>query len=172
MNRWNDIIEVPLPLPFPLKIIKSYVVKGSTGYTIIDTGLHYEDSLNTWEEAKESIGFTWSDVEQIVLTHYHPDHYGLAGWMQNQTGAPVKVSQTDFEQASLFWAKDSDQPEKMAQFFSEHGLSSEWAKEIPGHLRAFTKWVEPHPEPQFIEGGQTIFLGDREYQILHTPGSC
>ncbi|PTX59087.1 glyoxylase-like metal-dependent hydrolase (beta-lactamase superfamily II) [Melghirimyces profundicolus] len=170
MNRWEDIWEVPLPLPFPLKIIKSYLLKGSNGYTVVDTGLHYEGDIEAWEEAGKTIGFDWNEVERIVLTHYHPDHYGLAGWMQRQTGAPVKMSRTDFEQASLFWDEDSDQPEEMARFYAGHGLSSEWVEKIPEHLRGFTKWVQPHPEPEFIRGGETIRLGDREYRILHTPG--
>lgn len=170
MNRWEDVWEVPLPLPFALKIIKSYVIKGSNGYTVIDAGLHYDEDLETWEAARQSIGFEWKDVEQIVLTHYHPDHYGLAGWMQEKTGAPVKISQTDFEQAQLFFSQSSEQPEAMARFYGEHGLDAEWRKKIPPHLRSFQKWVDPHPEPEFIKAGETIRLGDREYRILHTPG--
>ncbi|MDA8352095.1 MAG: MBL fold metallo-hydrolase [Firmicutes bacterium] len=170
MNRWDDIVEVPLPLPFPLKIIKSYLIKGSGGYTIVDAGLHYRGDLEAWEDARRSVGFAWPDVEQIVLTHYHPDHYGLAGWLQQQTGAPVKLSRTDFEQASLFWNNDSEQPEIMGRYFAEHGLDAETAAKIPEHLRSFVKWVEPHPEPEYIAAGQQIRLGDRSYRILHTPG--
>ncbi|MFC4076096.1 MBL fold metallo-hydrolase [Salinithrix halophila] len=170
MNRWDDIWEVPLPLPFPLKIIKSYLVKGSQGYTLIDTGLHYDGALEAWEGARREIGFNWPEVERIVLTHYHPDHYGLAGLLQQRTGAPVLISETDVGQARLFFDRDSEQPDEMGRFYEGHGLPREWAEKIPDHLRGFSQWVEPHPEPEFIRSGENIHLGDQEYRILHTPG--
>jgi glyoxylase-like metal-dependent hydrolase (beta-lactamase superfamily II) len=170
MNRWGDIIEVPLPLPFALREIKAYVIEGSRGYTVIDTGLNSETDRDAWEQARQELGFDWTDVEQIVLTHYHPDHYGLAGTMQQWTDAPVRVSRTDFEQARLFWGEESEQPEILARFYEEHGLSSEWVEQIPPHLQGFRPWVEPHPRPSFIQAGETLRMGERSYEVLHTPG--
>lgn len=170
MNKWADITQISLPLPFALKIIQAYVVEGNDGITLIDTGLHNREDIETWERARKEMGWNWQDVEKIVLTHYHPDHYGSAGTLQEWTGAPVYVSQTDAEQAMLFWREDSDQPETMAAFYVKHGLEEEWAKQIPDHLRSFRKWVEPHPQPTYIAGGETIRLGNRIYQVLHTPG--
>lgn len=170
MKQWEDIITVPLSLPFALRIINAYLIKGETGYTIIDTGLHCEADLTAWEQAQEEFKWSWQDVEKIVLTHYHPDHYGLAGQLQEKTGAPVFISKTDYEQAQVFFARESDMPETMANFFSMHGLPAEWAVQIPEHLRSFHNWVEPHPSPTFLEGGQKIRLGDHEYDIYHTPG--
>lgn len=71
MKQWEDIIEVPLPLPFALKIINAYLIKGKTGYTIVDTGLHDEADLARWEQAQKEGNWSWADVEKIVLTHYH-----------------------------------------------------------------------------------------------------
>ncbi len=170
MKQWEDITRVSLPLPFPLKVIHSYLIRGSNGYTIIDTGLNYPESRSVWEKTKEEMGWKWSQVERIVLTHYHPDHYGMAGFLQQRTGAPVYVSRTDYEQAQLFWGEGSEQPEVLARFFAWHGLTGDILSEIPAHLRSFNKWVEPHPTPTFIAGGEKILLGDREYQIFHTPG--
>lgn len=170
MKQWEDIIEVPLPLPFALKIINAYLIKGKSGYTIVDTGLHYEEGLAKWEMAQKEWNWSWDDVEKIVLTHYHPDHYGLAGQLQQETKAPVYISKTDYEQAQLFFSRESNMPRSMAEFYTKHGLTDEWASQIPGHLRSFHQWVEPHPEPRFIEAGETIRLGDHEYVIYHTPG--
>ncbi|SFG06706.1 Glyoxylase, beta-lactamase superfamily II [Planifilum fulgidum] len=170
MNHWEDLTEVPLPLPFPLKIIKAYVIRGSGGYTLIDAGLNCEEDWALWEQTRKEMGWRWDEVEKIVLTHYHPDHYGLAGKLQQVTGAPVLMSRTDAEQARFFWDEGSDAPEVLADLYARHGLSEDWTSRIPGHLRDFRKWVEPHPEPTFIQGGETIRLGDREYRILHTPG--
>lgn len=170
MNKWDEIVEVPLPLPFELKIIKSYVIHGKDGVTIIDAGLKTEDTLRAWELVQERDGWGWKDVQQIVLTHYHPDHYGLAGTIQEWSGAPVLVSEKDYEQADLFFSSASNMPEEMARFFGKHGLDNDLVNKIPKLLRSYSGWVEPHPKPTFIQEGDRIYFGEKEYQVYHTPG--
>ncbi|RAL26999.1 MBL fold metallo-hydrolase [Thermoflavimicrobium daqui] len=170
MNRWGDIIKVALPLPFPLKIINAYLIEGKKGYTIVDAGLHTTEALETWKQIQQEVGFTWEDVEKIIITHYHPDHFGLAGTLQNLTQAPVYISETDWKQAMLFFDRESSLPDEMAEFYKKHGLPEAWVKQIPDHLRGFCRWVEPHPQVEFIRAGEMIELGDYPYQIYHTPG--
>src|SRR5690606_41786625 len=99
MNHWEDLTEVPLPLPFPLKIIKAYVIRGSGGYTLIDAGLNCEEDWALWEQTRKEMGWRWDEVEKIVLTHYHPDHYGLAGKLQQVPGAPVLMKSEERREA-------------------------------------------------------------------------
>ncbi|MCS1351782.1 MBL fold metallo-hydrolase [Mechercharimyces sp. CAU 1602] len=170
MNSWSEITKIRLPLPFPLKIINAYLLRGEYGYTVLDTGLHTADSIHVWEEAQRKMGWGWDDVEKIVLTHYHPDHYGLAGWMQAQSGAPVYLSRIDYEQAHNFVGAGSTFAQGLVKSYGENGLSSQWVEQIPGHIEHFRPWVEPHPTPSFIAAGEMIRLGDRQYEIMHTPG--
>lgn len=170
MNKWGDIVEVPLPLPFELKIIKSYVIRGTDGITIIDAGLKTEESIRAWEYVQKRDGWKWQDVKQIVLTHYHPDHYGMAGTLQDWSGAPVLMSEKDHDQAQLFFGRETKLPEMMAEFFQKNGLLDELTCKIPKLLRSYGAWVEPHPIPTFIQEGDHIQLGDRRYHVYHTPG--
>ncbi|MFC7439683.1 MBL fold metallo-hydrolase [Laceyella putida] len=170
MNQWEDIYQISLPLPFALRMINAYVIKGSTGITLIDAGLNIEMDVRAWQEAQAAGGWQWAEVEKIVLTHYHPDHYGLAGTLQQWTGAPVYLSRTDHEQAQMFFGRDSQMPEEMMSFFARHGLPDEWATQIPDHMRSFHPWVEPHPKASWLEPGDWIRLGDVDYEVLHTPG--
>lgn len=170
MEQWKDITQVALPLPFPLKTIHAYVLEGKTGLTIVDTGLHTKETEEVWEQLLAAKHCQWTDIEKIVLTHYHPDHYGFAGQMQQRSGAPVYVSKLDFEQAHLFWGKNSTMSLKMAHFYEKHGVKQSLVEQIPDHLRSFIPWVNPHPNVSFLTSGETILLGDREYQIIHTPG--
>lgn len=170
MKVWEDITEVPLPLPFELKIIKAYVIRGNKGITIIDTGLKTEDSLRAWDLVQKRDGWCWQDVHQIVLTHYHPDHYGLSGTLQEWSGAPVFISKKDYEQAQLFFGKETKLPEMLADYFYNHGLVDELTSKIPKLLRSYGGWVEPHPTPTFIQEGDIVCFGDREYVVYHTPG--
>jgi glyoxylase-like metal-dependent hydrolase (beta-lactamase superfamily II) len=170
MNHWEEIVAVPLPLPFPLKWITAYVFVGSYGISIVDTGLHTPESLQTWEQAFAENGWRWEQVDKIVLTHYHPDHFGLAGTLQQKTGAPVYISELDWEQAQLFWSRTSSYHERMTRFFAQHGMEERFVQQLPAHLAGFHKWVEPHPQVSFLRDGDRIELGDRVYEVIHTPG--
>lgn len=113
MNRqalWTqhegDIWQIRVPVPFPLRWVNGYLLRGEDGWTVLDPGLHNEASLAAWETAMREIGVGFGDVRQIVLTHHHPDHLGLAGWFQEKSGAPVRLSPEGEAQMKELWGTE------------------------------------------------------------------
>src|SRR5690554_4894577 len=102
-QRSEHIHQVKIPLPFPLRWINAYVLKGESGYTVIDPGIHTPDAEASWHEALRQMNIGFADIERIVLTHHHPDHYGMAGWLQQQTGAMVWMSEAGKRQVDYLW---------------------------------------------------------------------
>src|SRR5690554_3427026 len=90
----RSIIQVKSPLPFPIRWVNSYLIKGAAGYTLIDPGLHTKDAKENWIQVLNELNIEFNTIEKIVLTHHHPDHYGLSGWFQEKTSAPVYMSET------------------------------------------------------------------------------
>jgi glyoxylase-like metal-dependent hydrolase (beta-lactamase superfamily II) len=170
----NDrITQVKVPLPFPLRWINSYVVRGANGYTIIDPGLHTEDAVRLWEQAMKELGFEYEDVEKIVLTHHHPDHYGLAGSFQQRSGKhpPVYMSQKGKELADLLWgSEEPTMTTSMPADFIAHGMDRQTADEMVVHMDSFIPLVSPQPEVTYMEEDAPFALGDRWYRPIHTPG--
>ena len=114
VRQWNETIyQIKVPLPFPLRWVNSYLIRGRAGWTVIDPGLHSEETERVWEEARERIGFAWPDVVRIVLTHHHPDHYGMSGWLQERSKAPVYISRLGMEQAQAFWGEGGTMDRRM-----------------------------------------------------------
>jgi glyoxylase-like metal-dependent hydrolase (beta-lactamase superfamily II) len=74
------IYQVQLPLPFALRIVNCYLLRGHNGWTIVDTGLNTAQGRETWETALAALQIAPDDITQIVLTHVHPDHYGQAAY--------------------------------------------------------------------------------------------
>jgi len=174
IDRGDGIWQVKVPLPFPLLWVNAYAVRSADGgVDIIDPGLRTEAAENRWAEATESIGFAWSDVRKIVLTHHHPDHYGLAGWMQARSGAPVLMSAVARESAETLWgeARHRDTAEATLTLFARHGYPEEDHTAMREHLYGFLPMVSPQPvRIEEIRCGGVVRLGDLDYEALHTPG--
>jgi len=95
----DDIYQVRLPLPYALNHVNCYLLRGDDGWTIIDTGLNTSQGRAGWQAAFDTLGIGPDDIDQIILTHVHPDHYGMAGWLQEWCGATVWLSPREAELA-------------------------------------------------------------------------
>src|SRR5215218_10381923 len=86
----EDIYQLKLSVPFPLKFIASYLVEGRDGWTVVDPGFDYPPARQIWESRAREVELSLDhDVARIIVTHLHPDHIGLASWLQERSGAPV-----------------------------------------------------------------------------------
>lgn len=105
--------------------------------TIIDPGPRTSSSEQEWLAAMEQLGFEFSDIASIVLTHHHPDHYGLAGWFQERSGAKVWMSERAHREAMLMWGTDSAMDHELPAFFRQHGMPETKLALLPEHLNGF-----------------------------------
>lgn len=164
--------RVQIPLPFALKWVNAYLIPGDAGYTLIDPGLHTEEAERVWKEELGRRGIGFADIEQIVLTHYHPDHYGLAGWFQEQGGgrAPVRMSPIGYAHAKMMWADDQTMSTDLPDLYIRHGMEPSLLKQIRPHMDSFVELVSPQPEVGMIHPGESIRLGNRVYTVIETAG--
>ncbi|MCR8644208.1 MBL fold metallo-hydrolase [Paenibacillus sp. N1-5-1-14] len=170
--RREGLLQVRVPLPFPLRWVNAYVIRGDQGYTILDPGLHTPEAEALWDSVLREEGILDDQVEQVVLTHFHPDHYGMAGWFQERTGAPVLLSEEGCHIASLLWGLDQPMTRLLTDCFAQHGLPAELQEQMTKHMDGFVQWVSPQPKltPLQLRTGDTIRLGDRLYEAIETPG--
>ncbi|MCR8629647.1 MBL fold metallo-hydrolase [Paenibacillus radicis (ex Xue et al. 2023)] len=166
----ESIYQIKAPLPFPLRWVNSYLIRGKDGYTLIDPGLHTEAAEQFWEQAMHELGIGFRDIEQIVLTHHHPDHYGLAGYFQERSDAPVRMSAIGYEQVGLLWGEGQPMTASLLRLFTRHGMPEEMLLSMQDHMDSFVSLVSPQPKVSIMTIGDSIMLGDHEYATLHTPG--
>lgn len=171
MQVAERIYQVQIPLPFALRIVNCYLLEDDDGWTIVDSGLHRPEGQAVWHTAFAILGIDPRAVNRIILTHFHPDHYGMAGWLQDLCGdKPVYMSPRETELAHLVWGKPDNEPEPMIELYASHGTPSELIEELAqnvGRLRAMTF---PHPQVATITPGTTIRMGGRDFRAVHAPG--
>lgn len=84
-----------MPLPFALDHINLWLLEDGDGWAIVDTGIGNEATRALWEKLfAGTLG--GRPVTRIIVTHYHPDHAGNAGWLAERTGAPVFMTTGEF----------------------------------------------------------------------------
>lgn len=155
---------VTIDLPFRLNHVNCFIGEGENGTQVIDTGLHNESTVKRWE--KELAGKTVTD---ILITHYHPDHFGYAGALQQKTGANVSMSQIDAE-AGLFAWQDNFLND-LSDNYKLAGISEDNKNNMIANTKEFVPLVTPYPEVNhYLKEGERLPIGKYEYEVIHTPG--
>lgn len=72
----SKIHTITLPVPYAMKTVNVFLVEGEL-LTLIDTGTNTPETLEALKGELKKIGFNLDDIEQVILTHHHPDHAGL-----------------------------------------------------------------------------------------------
>jgi glyoxylase-like metal-dependent hydrolase (beta-lactamase superfamily II) len=76
----DGIFQIRLPMADnPLRSINGYVVEDGDGYTLIDCGWKADDVFAALQEGLAEHGIVLADIRRLLITHFHFDHYGLAG---------------------------------------------------------------------------------------------
>ena len=71
-----------------------YVIAGDP-LTVIDTGIGTPEALAAMEAGLAAHGLSIEAIRQVVLTHKHADHIGLARDIRDRSGATVYIHEDD-----------------------------------------------------------------------------
>lgn len=72
----NQVFKLELPTPFSVGDVNVYLIKGDQ-LTLVDVGPKTEEAWVAFQSQLKEIGYTPQDIDQIVITHHHPDHVGM-----------------------------------------------------------------------------------------------
>lgn len=170
----SDIHRLRLPLPFALDHVNCYLIRGDDGWSLLDTGLHTPEAWQHWLAAFNELGIGPGDVTQIVLTHVHPDHYGMAGALQAWTGnaAPVRMSTATAEAADAIWRSPAEAwLDETSAYLRANGLADSFLETVLQSMRGMRAAVRPHPEwAETFAPGAEMRLGNRRVQTIQAQG--
>ena len=161
----EGVYELKVPVPFPLVFVSVYLVEGDDGWTIIDTGYDYPEGREVWESGARQVGLDLDrDVGRIVVTHFHPDHLGLARWLQERSGAPVYMLEGEIQHSREVW--NNPDHASFAGHLVSGGMDRTLAERAAAQMRA--KLSLPGEVLPLQEG--KIELGAGAARVLHAPG--
>jgi len=166
----EGIFQVQLPLPFPLRIVNCYMLRDGDGWTILDTGINYLDGRVAWQAAFADLEIAPKTIQRIILTHAHPDHFGMAGWLAEQSGAPVQLAPLEQEFVRTAWHAGAANEQAIVDLFQAHGMPTVLAEQVRHSMAETRAMTLPWPTTSAIEPGVSIQIGARSFQVIATPG--
>ncbi|MGG4479131.1 MBL fold metallo-hydrolase [Paenibacillus illinoisensis] len=163
--------RLQITMSFPLRWVNSYVLYDADGrITVVDPGPRNQGTEQEWQEALTNLGLSFQDIGQIVLTHHHPDHLGLSGWMQQKSGAPVRMSARSRQEADYMWGPGATIDRVLPEYYRQHGMPDEKTVQIAEHMKGFVSQITPLPEVTFIEDGEWLDMGSKRWVAIETGG--
>ncbi len=165
------IIQVRLPLPFALNHVNCYLLDDGDGWTLLDTGLHWPAAEAVWQQTLQALNIAPAQIHRIVLTHMHPDHFGMAGYFQQLTGAPILVGALEHAAIARVWIQDSWREAAAVDFWRSAGLDATMCVLVSKQVASLRQRTLPHPANfVLIEPTEELVMGGRRFQPLLAPG--
>lgn len=158
------IKRIPLPTPFPVGDINSYLIV-SDPVTIIDPGLCYRPAEESLERSLRDSGIKLKDIKRIVITHGHPDHYGMAGKIQKETGAEVLVRDSEVDKLEL----PPGYVGNLRKAMHTTGITGR-ILETDGLYRGEVPFTHPIESINTYSGDCMLEFSNFNLRLLHTPG--
>ncbi len=165
------IHQLKLPLKDnPLEYINAYLIQGSEGWVLIDTGWNDEESFEALSTHLKELGLDFPDISLIVPTHIHPDHFGLAGRVKQLSKAELAMSEVEkeFIDSAELWAPSVMQ--EMNNWLYINGVPEDYLPEFNDISAESLKLVMPCKPDRGLRDGEIISTGIFDLQVICTPG--
>lgn len=89
---------IRMPLPFPPDHINLWLLADGDAWAIVDAGLFREEVQDYWNSIFDNV-LGSKPVTRIIVTHFHPDHIGLADWLCRRWNAPLWMTAAEWYMA-------------------------------------------------------------------------
>ena len=169
------ILWARLPLPMALDHVNIYLLADEDGWTVVDTGMDTPPCREAWE-ALLAGPLSGAPIARVLITHFHPDHVGLAGWLCARSGARLIGTRTSFLYARMLQLDAWEEPpEEAVSFYKAAGYGAAEMQRMRERAKyGFARVCHPLPVGfRRIAEGQTIRLAGRDWRVLlghgHAP---
>lgn len=163
----DGVLWLRMPLPMALDHVNLYALDDGDGWTVIDTALDSGKTRAFWEGLLGG-PLAGKPLRRVIATHHHPDHIGLAGWLQTDHGAELLTTRTAWLFARMLMLDEQPVPTAEAlAFMRGAGMPPEMLADRAGERPFnFADVVAPMPLGyRRIAEGDRLRAGGRDWVV-------
>ncbi|MFK8075310.1 MAG: MBL fold metallo-hydrolase [Granulosicoccus sp.] len=171
----NSILGIRQALPFALDHVNCWLLGEPGDQVLVDTGVDARSTRESWSEHLSHTISAGSPAkpERVLITHFHPDHMGLAGWFASAGSKLIGTQiETDFSR-QLWDIEDRTYADFYASWYQSHGLPQKAVSLVRESANTYKKLVH-RPPPldswSYVDQGDTIELAGQSYEVLIGKG--
>jgi len=166
-----SVYRIPLPLPTDgLRAVNVYAIDHGDSLTLIDAGWAIAQTTPAMERGLAEIGYRFTDIARILVTHVHRDHYSYAVELRRRWGTHITlgIDEADTLQAIRGMAAGTAQNASVTRLRAAG--AADLADIIARGPRPARTLEFSDPPDEWLDGRQQVALKDRSLEGVPTPG--
>jgi glyoxylase-like metal-dependent hydrolase (beta-lactamase superfamily II) len=165
------IWRLPLPLrDSPLGHVNTYLVRSDEGYLLVDCGWDTADTLHALEGHLRALDIRLPDVRHLVVTHIHPDHYGLAGRLREISSADLTFHRLERLYIESRYVDADELLGEMREWLRLNGTPPRELDRLNRGSMSMLERVQIAFPDRTLDGGEEITCGRFAFRVIWTPG--
>jgi glyoxylase-like metal-dependent hydrolase (beta-lactamase superfamily II) len=163
--------RLPLPLrDSPLGHVNTYLVRADDGYLLVDCGWDTADTLRALEGHLRALDIRMPDIRHLVITHIHPDHYGLAGRLREITNADLSFHRLERLFIESRYVDADELLGEMREWLRMNGTPPDELDRLNRGSTSMMDRVQIAYPDRTLDGGEEIPCGRFNFRVIWTPG--
>jgi glyoxylase-like metal-dependent hydrolase (beta-lactamase superfamily II) len=163
------IHRLAIPTPFMVGRVNAYLIEDSP-LTLVDSGPNSAKALDELERMLAARGHAIEDIELLVITHQHMDHFGLASILARRSGAEVAALDRLAPFLAAYGAETDLEDSFAKDLMLRHGIPPEIVTALRAVSAGFRAWGSAVEVTHPLADGGELRLRERTLRILHRPG--
>lgn len=167
----DGVLWARVPLPYQLDHVNIYFLQDGDGWAVIDTGIQTDAAIAAWEMLLDG-PLKGGRLTRVIVTHYHPDHIGLAGWLCRRFDAPLLTSLSTYMSSKVIsLAHDEKALRQHFEFYISHGMAAKVAGVVAIQGTEYLQRVADLPYTFLrLLMPDMLYIGGRAFRVLSGDG--
>lgn len=165
---------IRMPLPYVLDHINLWALDDGEGWAVVDTGTRTEDNVQVWRELFAHAPDR-RPLTRVFVTHLHPDHVGLAGWLTRKFGVSLWMTRLEYLMCRVMVSDTGrEAPPEGVEFYRRAGWGEAALETYRARFGNFGKHIHALPDSfRRLRDGEVLRIGAHDWQVVvgsgHSP---